>query len=59
MRYNPLVRRDLPNLAEHLYLVTNLHIGFTSQQVTVLGRGGGGALAQGRTAAGGSLVVVF
>lgn len=33
----PLVRKNLPNLAEHLYLVTNLHIGFTSQLVTVWG----------------------
>lgn len=35
MQCNPLVRRDLPNLAEHLYLGSNLHIGFTSQLVTV------------------------
>lgn len=35
MQCNPLVRRHLPNLAEHLYLGTNLHIGFTSQLVTV------------------------
>lgn len=35
MQCNPLGRRDLPNLAERVYLGTNLHIGFTSQLVTV------------------------
>lgn len=60
MQCNPLVRRDLPNLAEHLYLVTNLHLGFTSQLVTVWrGEGFIWALTQGKTTAGESRVLVF